>query len=186
MKLFAGQFATKLMLFATYALALTAAVSVVLEIVLVWNVDDHGMMVELTELEQRGDEPPLEPAMLESLPQLELNVSEPALSQQEAENVFLELAPPRGFTQRWPPSGCRPTHPLQLTGASRRLRASSVSLPTACGPRCPGGLPVRPEGQRPRASGLGAMLSRSLTHATPPPPTVRVQLKIDSSVYLCR
>jgi len=91
MKLFAGQFANKLMLFATYALALTAAVSVVLEIVLVWNVDDHGMMVELTELEQRGDEPPLEPAMLESLPQLELNVSEPALSQQEAENVFLEL-----------------------------------------------------------------------------------------------
>ena len=90
MKLFAGQFATKLMLFATYALALTAAVAVLLEIVLVWNVDDHGMMVELTELERRGDEPPLEPA-LESMPQLELNVSEPALSQQEAENVFLEL-----------------------------------------------------------------------------------------------
>ena len=174
MKLFAGQFATKLMLFATYALALTAAVSVVLEIVLVWNVDDHGMMVELTELEltelQRGDEPPLEPAMLESLPQLELNVSEPALSQQEAENVFLELAPPRGFTQRWPPSGCRPTHPLQLTGASRRLRASSVSLPTACGPRCPGGLPVRPEGQRPRGLRVGrhAELISHSRNASPP------------------
>ena len=84
------------MLFATYALALTAAVAVVLEIVLLWSVDDHGMMVAITEQEHRGDEPPLEPAMLEQLPQLELNVSEPALSQQEAENVFLELAPPPG------------------------------------------------------------------------------------------
>ena len=90
MKLFAGQFATKLMLFATYALALTAAVAVLLEIVLVWNVDGHGMVFELTEQERQGDEPPLDPA-LESLPQLELNVSDPALSQQEAENVFLEL-----------------------------------------------------------------------------------------------
>ena len=172
MKLFAGQFATKLMLFATYALALTAAVSVVLEIVLVWNVDDHGMMVELTELEltelQRGDEPPLEPAMLESLPQLELNVSEPALSQQEAENVFLELAPPRGFTQRWPPR--LSSEPPAPTGASRRLRVSSVSLPTACGPRCPGGLPVRPEGQRPRGLRVGrhAELISHSRNASPP------------------
>ena len=68
MKLFAGQFATKLMLFATYALALTAAVAVLLEIVLVWNVDGHGMVFELTEQERQGDEPPLDPA-LESLPQ---------------------------------------------------------------------------------------------------------------------
>ena len=96
----ASSLVVKLMLFATYALALTAAVAVVLEIVLLWSVDDHGMIVGVAEREHRGEEPPLEPEMLDqSMPQLELNASESALSQQEAENIFLELVPPPGFTQ---------------------------------------------------------------------------------------
>ena len=103
----ASSLVVQLMLFATYALALTAAVAVVLEIVLLWSAGDHGVMVDEPPVVM-GDEPSLEPAMLEqNMPQLELNVSEPALSQQEAENGFLELAPPPGLTQRRPAAAVR-------------------------------------------------------------------------------